>query len=53
MEGGIDGLISHVDEAISVGIRKVEIDRNVRQRPSEYTQKLLSTFANVVHKVLF
>lgn len=50
MSGGINELIKRVDEAITVGIRGVAIGRNVWQRPSEDAKKLLSTFAEVIHK---
>lgn len=50
MSGGIEELINRVEEAVSVGIRGVAIGRNIWQRPSEEAKKLLSTFAEIVHK---
>lgn len=49
VSGGVNELISRVEEAVSVGIRGVAIGRNVWQRPTEEAKDLLSTFANIVH----
>lgn len=50
MAGGLEELTRKVEEAISVGVKGVAIGRNVWQRPSEDAKKLLSDFADIVHK---
>jgi|HigsolmetaAR205D_1030408.scaffolds.fasta_scaffold00699_11 DhnA-type fructose-1,6-bisphosphate aldolase and related enzymes len=48
--GSTEDLIALVDEAISVGVRGVAIGRNVWQRSSEEAKKVLSAFAEIIHK---
>lgn len=50
MSGGVDGIISMVEEAMNVGAKGVAIGRNVWQRPKEDAQLLLNQFANLVHE---